>query len=231
MSIAQRRIELMRIIQERKYISINDLAKHFDVSSMTIRRDLSLFEAQGAIILTHGSVSINTDFHIEPSFNEKIGKQKSIKEEIAAIAAKEVQDGDTIILDCGTTTLQMVKYLHDKKITIITNSYPIVQYLSGNSKIKLIMAPGIYSEISHGFFGDLTIHFFNQFHVDKVFMATHGYDQEIGASVPDLQDAQTKKALLKAAKKKYLLYTKDKNNKVYHHIFSIPKEFDKIICK
>ncbi len=231
MSIAERRIALLKIIKERKHISVNELAEHFDVSSMTIRRDLSKFEAQGTIVMTHGSVSLNTDMYVEPSFSEKLGKQLDTKEKIAKRAASLVNDGDTIILDCGTTVLQMLKYLQDKKITIFTNSYPVVQHLSGNTKITLYMAPGKYSEISAGFFGEMTIHFFNQIHCDKVFMATHGYDDKYGASVPEVEDAQTKKALMQAASTKYLLFEDEKRDTIYTGIFGKKEEFDLLITE
>ncbi len=231
MSIAERRIELLKIIKEKKHISVNELSKHFNVSGMTIRRDLSKFEAQGTIIMTHGSVSLNSDLYSEPTFREKLGKQIGKKDEIAKIAASYVNDGDTIILDCGTTVLQMIKYLQDKKITIFTNSYPVVQHLSGNSKITLYMAPGKYSEISAGFFGTLTINFFQQIHVDKVFMGTHGYNDIVGASVPEIEDAQTKKALLHAAQHKFLLFEEEKRGAIYTGIFGKQEDFDMIITE
>ncbi len=229
MNLAQRRIELFRIIQEKKYVTVNELAEYFNVSGMTIRRDLAKFEAQGSIVLTHGSVNLNSDIRTEPSFSEKLGKEVNVKDKIAKRAAAEVRDGDTIILDCGTTVLQMVKYLQDKKITIFTNSYPVIQHLSGNPKITLYMAPGKYSEISAGVFGEMTIHFFGQINADKVFMGTHGFDEKVGATVPDIEDAQTKKALINAGNKKYLLYEKSKDNKRYTGIFATRDDFDLII--
>ncbi len=230
MSIAQRRIELFKIVKERKHISVNELAEHFEVSGMTIRRDLSKFESQGLIIMTHGSVSLNSERDSEPTFNEKLGISLEAKDKIARRAAELVKDGDTIILGCGTTVLQMVKYLQNKKLTIFTNSYPVVQYFIGNPKITLYMAPGKYLEVSAGFFGEFTINFFKDVKVDKVFVGTHGYDQGL-ASVPLIENAQTKKAILKSGKKKYLLFEKSKEKQVYTGIFGSSEDFDMIISE
>ncbi len=228
MSIAQRRIDILQYIKQHKQCNVKELTKHFQVSSMTIRRDLQLFENQGLIYQTHGSVFINEAMK-EESFQEKLHHKLDVKETIAKKAAALVNDGDTIIIDCGSTTLQMLKYLQNKKITIFTNSYPVVQYVSGLSNITLYMAPGKYSEVSSGFFGAMTIHFFSQIQADKVFMGTYGFDGKIGASVPNMDDAQTKIALLNAGNKKFLLVDQSKKKTNYTGVFAKLDAFDSII--
>lgn len=229
MNITERRITLLKIIKEKQYVSINELSDMLQVSSMTIRRDLQLYENQGMIIISHGTISMNEDLNYEPSFQEKLGTKMGSKEKIAKIAAGYVKDGDVIILDCGTTVLQMMKYLQDKKITIVTNSYPVVQLVGANSKITLYMAPGKYSDVSAGFFGETTINYYHQLKADKVFMGTHGYDENRGASVPTLEDANTKKAILEAANKKYLLFEEGKKNTSCMALFASPEDFTEII--
>ncbi len=231
MSIAQRRMKLLDVIKKEKNIQLVDVAEMFNVSSMTIRRDLQLFERQGLITLTHGGASINEGMELEKSFVDKLNTDMLIKSEIAKEAASYIKNGDTIVLDCGTTTLQILKYIGEKKLRIFTNSYPAVQYLSGNKKVELLMAPGEYDDVSAGVFGPYTINFFSEVLADKVFMGTHGFDDELGASVPEIVDAQTKKALLKSGKQKYLLFEKSKIGKVYQSGFAKPGDFNKIIKK
>ncbi|ONI40848.1 hypothetical protein AN639_04270 [Candidatus Epulonipiscium fishelsonii] len=231
MSIAERRMKLFDIIKTEKTIQLNKIADLFCVSSMTIRRDLQFLERQGLVILTHGGAILNEVTEIEPSFVDKLKNNIQSKNEIAEEAASYINNGDTIILDCGTTVLQMLKYIQHKKIRLFTNSYPVCQHLIGNNKIEIFMAPGQYSELSAGFFGLYTINFFNELYVDKVFIGTHGFDYEYGASVPDMLDAQTKKSLLRAGKQKYLLFEETKVGNIYQNIFATEIEFNKIITR
>ena len=202
---AKRRMEIFSILQKDRSVKVMDLAETFSVSLMTIRRDLALFEKQGLITTNYGGAYLNSKSAIEPSFSLKSSQMTDKKQLIGYNAAKLVEDGDTIIIDCGTTTLQMAKYLQDKKLTVITNSWPVVNYLGNNSKIRLILAPGEYNDVSAGAISDLTINFFTNFHVDKVFMGSHGCGIKSVATVPEIMDANVKRSLLHAAKQKILL--------------------------
>ena len=146
MNSTKRRMEIFNILQKEQSVKVLDLAEIFEVSLMTIRRDLALFEKQGLITTNYGGAYLNSKSAIEPSFSLKSSQMTDKKQLIGYEAAKLVEEGDTIIVDCGTTTLQMVKYIQDKKLTVITNSWPVVNYLGNNPKIKLILAPGEYNE-------------------------------------------------------------------------------------
>lgn len=219
MNVSQRRIEIFNILQRNKTIEVNELAKQFNVSTMTIRRDLLIFEKQGLVTLTYGGAYLNKGVSVEPNFSLKSAQVVEYKEAIAIEASKMINDGDSIIIDCGTTTLNIVKYIQNKKVTIITNSWPVISYLQGNSKIKLILAPGEYSEISAGTISSMTVEFYKNFFADKVFISTQGFSIEKGATVPSVDNALVKEAILKSAKEKILLvdHTKFGNNYLAKH--------------
>lgn len=151
------------------------------------------------------------------------------KSAIAKEAARFVQDGDSILIDCGTTTLQLCRFIQDKRITVITNSWPAVSYLQANPKIKLILAPGIYSSTSNGVISAMTIDFFHQFQADKVFVGSQGFDLKEGATVPDMEDCQVKRALIKSGRKKFLMIDHEKFNTHYLCRHAAASEFDVII--
>lgn len=215
MTAAERRIKIFNILQENKAVEINELAKLFSVSTMTIRRDLAVFERQGLVTTSYGGACLNQGTAIEPSFFLKSGQMIDYKKNIGYEAAKLINDGDSIIIDCGTTTLQIAQYIQDKKITVITNSLPVINYLQGNSKIKLIIAPGEYSDTSSGAVSSLTIEFFKHFNADKAFIGTQGFDIKRGATVPDPLDADVKKELLNSAQQRILIIDHEKFGKTF----------------
>jgi len=229
MSSVQRRMQIFNILLEAKTVEINELVKQFNVSAMTIRRDLALFEKQGLITTNYGGAYINQGTAIEPSFSLKTGQMMNKKKMIAREAAGMVKNGDSIIIDCGTTTLQLVHYIQDKRITVITNSWMIVNHLQANHKIKLILAPGEYNETSAGVLSHMTVEFYNKFNADIVFMSTQGFDIEKGATVPNIEDACVKRAILNAASTTILMVGSEKLGESFLSKYADVNQFDYIV--
>ncbi len=229
MNATERRMEIFRLLQENQSVEVTELAARFNVSTMTVRRDLLVFEKQGLVTTNYGGAYLNKGTSMEPSFSMKSMHMIDRKQRIGCEAAKWIKEGDTIIIDCGTTTLQLAKYIKRKKLTIITNSWPVVNFLGNSPKIKLILAPGEYDDISAGTFGGVTAEFFRNFQADKVFIGTHGCDIEQGATVPELYDAEMKRVLLEVGKEKFLLADSSKFDTTYLVKHADLKEFDHVI--
>lgn len=226
---AKRRMEIFNILAETKTVDVNDLVKRFDVSAMTIRRDLALFEKQGLLTTNYGGAYLNQGAAIEPSFSLKAGHMMEKKKIIGRAAADLVKSGDSIIIDCGTTTLQLLPFIQDKNITVITNSWLVLNYLRANRKIKLLLAPGEYNDLSAGVISSLTVDFYNKFNADTVFMSTQGFDIEKGVTVPDTEDAMVKNSLMNAAKNHVLLVGSEKFGKIFLSKYAEVYHFDYII--
>ncbi|MBO0459441.1 DeoR/GlpR transcriptional regulator [Enterococcus hulanensis] len=205
MKAAERRLEIFEILKKQKYVDVAVLAEAFDVSTMTIRRDLSKFEEQGVVTTTYGGATLNEGTSSEPAFAIKSGHSKHNKIRIAYEASLIINDGDSIFIDCGTTTVELARFITEKRITVITNSWKLLSSLSDFSKITLILAPGEYDPISEGAISSSTISFIKQYTVDKAFISTQGIDLDRGVSVPSDDDAQVKKAIMDSAKYKLLL--------------------------
>lgn len=230
MNASERRMEIFRILSENSNIEVADLANRFQVSGMTIRRDLASFEKQGLVTTTYGGAYLNKDVSsMEPSFSEKSSQMLAAKQRIAQKAASFIADGDTIIIDCGTTTMQIAKSIQDKKLRVITNSWPLVNYLGASPKIELLLLPGVYDDISAGAFGESTINYVKNLHADKVFIGTHGWGLDAGATVPMQRDAEVKRALLDAGKTAWLLADQSKYGRTYFAAHAQLGEFDYII--
>ena len=229
MNAIQRRIELFNILQTDGSVEVSAMAARFNVSTMTIRRDLSSLERQHLITTNYGGAYLNRGSSIEPSFSLKQGQMDEQKQLIARAAANMIQDGDAVILDCGTTTIAVLKYIKKKNITIITNSWPAIGYLQGNPMVKLILAPGEYSDVSAGVISSTTIEFFMNLHADIAFVSTQGFDPLFGATVPDLTDANVKQSLTNSADRKVLLMDSSKVGIKCFARHAAPRDFDVII--
>ncbi|MDD3924451.1 MAG: DeoR/GlpR family DNA-binding transcription regulator [Erysipelotrichaceae bacterium] len=224
-----RRIMIYDKLIKNELIKINDLAKEFNVSSMTIRRDLSIFEKQDLITTTYGGAYLNHGKSIEADFSLKTSQMVGAKLKIAKYAASLITENDTIIIDCGSTALQLAKQLPNIKMTVVTNSWPIINYLGNNKKIKLILACGTYNSISGGTLDSKTISFFNTINADKVFMSSQALDFERGLTVPDPIDAEVKKSMFNAGRLRYLMIDHSKIDHTYLAKHADVVDFDLVI--
>ena len=228
MSLTKRRMEIFNLLQKNKAVEVNELAKRFQVSTMTIRRDLNMLEKQGLAITSYGGARLNMEHNIEPSFSLKSDLLVEYKNEIAVEANRFIQDGDTILIDTGTTPLQLCRYLQNKRIIVLTNSLPAINILQAFSKIQLIVACGQYNDISNGWHSAMTIDFFKQFRIDKAFLGTQGIDHH-GAYIAGMEEAQVKKAMMESARQSFLLCDHTKFNQTLLAKYAPLTDFDCII--
>lgn len=229
MKAVERRLQIFNIVKKNKHVDVNEMAKMFNVSSMTIRRDLARLENQGVVSTTYGGAILNEGVSSEPSFDMKSGLSQHHKMQIAYEASLLVNDGDSIFIDCGTTPFEMIKFLSNKKITIMTNSWKVISAIQDFSKIKVLLVPGIYDPISEGALSSSTISFLENYTVDKAFISTQGVDINRGVSVPTDNDAQVKMAIMKCAKNKILLADHTKFGHSYMAKHGLLSDFDIIL--
>jgi DeoR/GlpR family transcriptional regulator of sugar metabolism len=182
--------------------SISELSEKYNVSEMTIRRDLTTLEEQGYIQRTHGgAVNVGTS-PIEPLHEMKKGKNVPQKESIARLAAERfIQDGDVIIVEGGTTIAAMLPHLSRfHSLTIVTNSLYTVNTLKQHATDHtIIMSGGMLRGVSFTLVGPLAERTFQDFNANKVFLSAVGWTAEVGYSDPGMLDSQVKKAMIQAA--------------------------------
>lgn len=226
MNPIERRAFIYERLQRDGKVGLGELAQELGVSTMTIRRDLRMFIDQGLATISIGTAyltgSADGSLALQPEVN--IDSRSAQKQAIGRAAAQQVEDGDTIIIDCGTTTLQVLRYIGAKHLTIITNSIPVASMVGTNPNVKLIYAPGEYSADSSGMVGPLTVDFFHTLRVDKAFLGAHGFDAVGGAHEPVLGDATAKRAMLEVSGRSFLLVDSSKYGNV--HFLSLSKLSD-----
>lgn len=206
MLIDERHQIILKLLESQSSVRVTDLRDQFDVSKMTIRRDLSMLERKGLLRRVHGGAVNTRGSSYEPPFLSREAVNSEKKERIGQTAADLVQDGDSITLDVGTTTLEMTKHLQKKNnLTLITPSLHIANTLSQQPNMRLILTGGILRPGELSLVGKLSERTFDDFFVDKLFLGVGGISISAGLTEYNLEDALVKKAMLRSAKEVIVL--------------------------
>lgn len=226
----ERKQRILEFIDEQSRASVQQLAEFFQVSESTIRRDLTEMEDAGLLKRTHGGAISLTNVNFEPSFSEKETSSKLEKQAIAKKAAELIEEGDTILLDAGTTTLELARELkYFSKLTVITNAVNITQELSSHPGIEVIVAGGILRKETLAMVGPMVEQALDMIRVDKLFLATNGFDMEAGLTTPNLIEAATKRKMLKTARRVILLMDNSKVGVISRAKVAEIQEIDEIV--
>lgn len=210
----ERQSKIAELLKSQSSIKVNELANIFEVSESTIRRDLQDMEQRGLLTRTHGGAVGAEKTSFEPTFHEKSDEKHEEKLKIAKVAINMIEDGETIILDSGTTTLEIARNLGNKKLIVITNSIDIAAELSTKENIELIVTGGTLRLTTRAMVGHITEMSLKNFRVDKAFIGANGISIEEGITTPNFVEAQTKKAMMNVANKVYIVADSRKFNQV-----------------
>lgn len=178
----QRQAKLVEIINQKKKISVNELVEIFEVSAVTIRKDLTDLDAAGLIVRTHNFAELAND----DSISRRLSFHFKEKTEIAKKATDLVADGKTIMIESGSCCAIFAKKLAEtkKNITIITNSIFIADYVR-DLDVEVIVLGGIYQRNSQVLIGPVLADSVRNYKVDKLFIGADGYSEEWGFSNKD----------------------------------------------
>jgi DeoR/GlpR family transcriptional regulator of sugar metabolism len=138
----RRRRRLLELITRQGYATLDELVRVLGVSESTIRRDLEALDLAGSIKRTHGGAVYAGEVRSMPAFDERTSTAAAEKQAIGRVAAALLQDGDTVLLDGGTTTLEVAQALIGRRIQVVTNSLPIAQLLASSQQTDLILIGG-----------------------------------------------------------------------------------------
>jgi DeoR family fructose operon transcriptional repressor len=196
----ERQSAILQYLTEKGFAAVAALAHEFRVSEMTIRRDLAELESQRALQRTYGGATVYDPAFFEVSLQAKTTQFVEEKRRIGKAAADLVQNGDIIILDAGSTTMLVAKFLKTKRITVITNALNIAADLSDCPNIELYIAGGQLRQGVLAIVGPETAAFFEHIRADKLFLGVEGIDIKGGLMVPELNEAHTKRAMANSAK-------------------------------
>src|SRR5262249_26968888 len=140
--VEERRQRVLDLISHRGFVSLTDLIDAVGASESTVRRDLDFWHQKGILKRTHGGAVFLGDSTTLPPLEERSTRQLEEKRLIAQATASRIADGDAILLDGGTTTLEIARRLVDRPVQIVTNSLPIAALFSGSHSSDLVFLGG-----------------------------------------------------------------------------------------
>src|ERR1700723_2310960 len=178
-----------------------DMARKFDTSQVTIRKDLEILHAHGLVHRTHGGALPAREGALEdPTLREKEKLHRKEKLQIAESAMSQVKEGQVLILDSGTTTTAIARALRNfQNLTIITNAVNIAAELSG-SAVEVILSGGNLRKNSFSLVGPIAEETLHKLHADVLFLGVDGFDVEYGISTPNLLESKVNRAMIEISK-------------------------------
>jgi DeoR family fructose operon transcriptional repressor len=232
MFVEERKMKILERIEAQRKATVAELCDAFRVSSATIRNDLRDLETAGLLIRTHGGAMVKSKTGMEQDMTQRGVQHLAEKRRIAEAALRLVEDGDTIILDTGTTTFELARLLGQKQdITVLTNDLAIALTLEDSPTVRVIFMGGIVRRKYHCtvIYGSAGRDILAGLSVDKAFMALNSFSLEKGASTPDINHAETKKLMMSIAAKVILLFDASKMGRSSFALFAPLESIDTIV--
>jgi len=197
-----RRSEMLEILNKQDSISVTDLSQMFGVSEVSIRNDLSHLELKGLLIRTRGGAIKKQPVNFDLSLNQRLKKFFKEKQKIGRKAVEYIREGDTIVMDSGSTTLKIAKNLDKlKQIKLITNSLPIAEMVADYDGVEVIIPGGVMRPEMRSLVGPMAERNLLQYYCDIAFLAVDGIDCDYGISTPVVLEATFCKTMIEIAKK------------------------------
>lgn len=198
--------EILRRLGEQGRIRVGELAAQLRVSEATVRRDLEAMSTQGMLQRTHGGAVLPRPTTFEVSFDESQARARLEKQAIGAAAAALVHEGDSIIIESGSSTLELARCLIElPRLTVLTNSLVIARELAVNEDIEIMVLGGTLRRQSASLVGAWVGEILANVRVDTAFLGVNGISAGYGISAPNPYTAESRKAMLGAARKKVAL--------------------------
>ncbi len=206
---------ILQLLERQSVVRVAELCERFGVSDMTVRRDLQELEQAGLIRRTYGGAVSARGRSFEPPYLVRAATHQAQKQRIGQMAASLVQDGDSVALDVGTTTLEVARALRDKhNLTVVTHSLPIAQVLANHPLVRVIVVGGVLRSGELSLIGHLAERAYREFYVDKLFLGVGGLSLKAGLTEFNLEDALVKQAMLQLAKERIVVADASKLERV-----------------
>ena len=200
-STVDRRNEIVQLINKNGKAKVEELSKYFSVSTVTIRNDLAYLEREGIIHRSYGGALIRDSVAIDASILEKRKLHVDEKRRIGISAASMILDGDSVILDSGTTTSEIARNIKDRKeLTVMTNAINIASELAGSGEINVLLTGGTLRKQSYSLVGPQAEVILREYCFDKLFLGVDGFDLEFGLTTPNLFEARLNQVMVEVSK-------------------------------
>jgi DeoR family transcriptional regulator of aga operon len=201
--LEERRRQILELVREQGRVTVDELVPRFGVSAVTIRGDLDALAGRGALVRAHGGALERDDPGADMPITVKETLHHAEKVRIGAAAAGMIQDGETVMLDSGTTTAEIarqIRSLNVKSLNVITNALNIALELAGSPHVELVVIGGILRRMSYSMAGPHAEQALRGLHVDRLFLGVDGVDPAIGIMTPDVLEAQLNAVMIEVSR-------------------------------
>jgi DeoR family transcriptional regulator, fructose operon transcriptional repressor len=212
MNFPLRKQKILENIDQSGLIDVKEMAKILDTSEITVRRDLAILAEQGLLMRTHGGAMKVSLSQMPVSFAQKSAVNAEQKDEICRLAASQIQAGDVVFLDCGSTVFRMCPFIRNMNIKVVTNSLPIINELMG-SEVSLNFAGGEMDFERQASHGKMAVEHFGRYRADKAFVGVDGISIQNGLSASSEKEAEITLSLAQYAREVFFLCDSSKLEK------------------
>ncbi len=229
---SSRRHQITALLQQRGSVQIPALADLFKVSTQTLRKDLNFLHREGVCTRSQGGALLRSGW--EPLKEDAVDVKHKLfppeKVRIGQAAAKLVSTGDSILLDSGSTTLQVARHLiDDDSLIVVTNDVGILNELISHERTQVVFLGGALRRKSRSFYGMQTELALRDLHVDKLFLAADGFDIEQGITTHFEPEAQLNAGMCRAAREIVVVADSSKFGRVCLHRIVEPQGISKVV--
>lgn len=228
--VKNRQKTILEMLNQTEKVLISELSTCFNVSEMTLRRDLDILAQKGVIKrIRGGAVKVNHGSYEMP-FEMRCEKDFEAKRLISRKAASMIRDGETVVLDTGTTALSVAEELKDRNnLTILTSSLRVAWLLADRPNIQLIVLGGVVRNGERSLIGSLVENEFENFFPDTFIMGVGGIDAESGFTDFDIDDVKVKRKAIQASQRTIVVADESKIDKKAFVKIATINEIDTLI--
>jgi DeoR family transcriptional regulator of aga operon len=201
--VEERRRMIVELVEQQGRATVEELATRFGTSTVTIRADLDALARSSAIARSHGGALPVAPTTNDTPLNIKETRWHAQKLRIGQAAAKMIQDGETIILDSGSTTVEIARQIRQMKfesLTVITNALNIAMELTGMPQIRVMMLGGMLRQTSYSLVGPDAEQALAKLSADRLFLGVDGLDPEVGVTTPDRLEAALNALMIRVSR-------------------------------
>jgi DeoR/GlpR family transcriptional regulator of sugar metabolism len=196
--VEERRQRVLDLVRKRGYVALADLVEAIQTSESTVRRDVEYWHREGVLRKTHGGAVYLGGGHTLPPLEERAASQLEEKRLVAQAAVARIRDGDSVLLDGGTTTLEVARLLVGRSVQIVTNSLPIASLFAGRNESDLVLLGGYVYPRTGVALGPWTVRMMEDIHVHQAVLSVGGITDK-GLFNSNLLLVETERQMMRCA--------------------------------
>jgi DeoR family transcriptional regulator of aga operon len=201
MRLKDRHVRTLEVLGEHSEVSVVELSRITGVSEMTVRRDLDELEHEGLLRRVHGGATRVVSRSHEPAYALRAVRNAEAKERIGARAAGLVSEGETLVIDVGSTALALARTLGEIAVTVVTPNLRVANLLADRPTVRLILSGGVVRPGEQSLVGPLAEQAFEDLRCDTAFVGAGGIELTAGVTEYNLEDAHIKRVTLNSCRR------------------------------